>query len=173
MRRTNAPRTERGQSLVEFAVILPIFLLLLVGIFDFGHVVWANDAAATAAREAARFAIVHGGSVNTECPVGPSVPGVTVVPNPSETCPFPSPSKVGVKQEAMRWLSGVGGSPTVSVCYGEVASCAGDVDAIGATNERGTPVTVTVVASVDLAAPSLFGFGGFEVGASSTMLVNH
>jgi hypothetical protein len=164
---------KRGQSLVEFAVILPVFILLLVGFFDFGHVVWANNAVSTATREAARFAIVHGGSINTECPVGPSIPDVTIIPNPSETCPFPSPSKEGVKQEAMRWMSGVGGTPTISVCYGEVATCAGDVDAVGATNARGTPVTVTITTTVNLAAPSFFGIGGIGVNASSTMLVNH
>jgi hypothetical protein len=70
-------------------------------------------------------------------------------------------------------MIGVGATPTVSVCYGVVASCVGDADAAQATNERGTPVTVTVSARVNLAAPSLFGFGGFDLSATSTMLVNH
>lgn len=168
MRRRHA----RGQSLVEFAVILPVFVTLLVGVFDFGHVVWANNAVGTAAREAARFAIVHGGSYSTDCPVGPGSPDL-FIPAPSEECPYPSPSKQSVKEEAERWLSGVGGSPTISVCYGDVTSCTGDVDAAGATNERGTAVTVTVRATINLAAPSLFGFGGFQVSGTTTMLVNH
>ena len=163
----------RGQAIVEFALTIPIFIVLLVAVFDLGHVVWANNALATAAREAARFAIVHGGSSTTECPVGPPVPGVTMVPGASEDCPFPSPSKQAVKNEALDWLIAVGGTPTVSVCYGVVSTCTGDTDAVGATNERGTPLTVTVRATVDLAAPSLFGFDGFDLSANSTMLVNH
>jgi Flp pilus assembly protein TadG len=33
-------RDERGQSMVEMALILPVLLLLLVGIFDFGRVLY-------------------------------------------------------------------------------------------------------------------------------------
>jgi Flp pilus assembly protein TadG len=168
MRRKHA----RGQSLVEFAIILPVFITMLVGVFDFGHVVWANNAVGTAAREAARFAIVHGGSDTTDCPVGPASPDA-FVPGASADCPYPSPSKQSIKDEAEKWLSGVGGSPAISVCYGNVTTCSGDVDESGATNERGTSVTVTVKASVNLAAPSLFGFGGFDVSGTTTMLVNH
>lgn len=165
-------RGQRGQSLVEFAIILPVFIMLLVGIFDFGRVVWANDAVATAAREGARFAIVHGGSESTDCPVGPPAPDL-FIPAASADCPYPSPSKQAIKDRAMSWLTGVGGTPTVSVCYGAVTTCSGDVDDSGATNARGTEVTVTVSASIGLAAPSLLGFGGFTVSGSSTMLVNH
>lgn len=67
----------RGQAMVEFALILPVFLLLLVGLFDLGRVIWVNDTLATAAREAGRFAIVHGGK--SLCPVGP---GTVVVVDP-------------------------------------------------------------------------------------------
>ena len=49
---------ERGQSLVEFALIVPIFVLLLVGIFDMGRAVYAFNTINQAAREAARLAIV-------------------------------------------------------------------------------------------------------------------
>jgi Flp pilus assembly protein TadG len=55
MRRSN----ERGQSLVETALVLPILLLILMGIFDFGRAVFAFNAVSNAAREAARVAIVN------------------------------------------------------------------------------------------------------------------
>lgn len=48
----------RGQTLVEFALILPIFLLLLMGIFDFGRAVYAYNTVSNAARQAVRLAIV-------------------------------------------------------------------------------------------------------------------
>ena len=48
----------RGQSLVEFALILPVFILLLVGIFDLGRAVYAYNTINNAARQGARLAIV-------------------------------------------------------------------------------------------------------------------
>jgi Flp pilus assembly protein TadG len=55
-RRPGASR--RGQSLVEFGLILPIFLLLVFGIIDFGRAVFAYSTLNNAAREAARVAVV-------------------------------------------------------------------------------------------------------------------
>jgi len=165
-------RAARGQALVEFALIIPVFILLMVSIFDLGHVVWANNALSNSAREGARFAIVHGGSESTPCPVGPA-PASLVLPPASESCPFPSPSKQAIKDTVADWLIGMSQSATVSVCYGDVTSCVGDVDEAGATNVRGTPVTVTVTATIGLAAPELLGLGPFSLSASSTMLVNH
>lgn len=52
---------QRGQSLVEFAMIIPIFLLLAVVIFDLGRSIYYYSAIHNAAREGARY-----GSVNKE-----------------------------------------------------------------------------------------------------------
>ena len=57
-------RRERGQSLVETAVVLPILILLVAAIVDFGRVFDAYIVLTNAAREGARF-----GSVNPELPV--------------------------------------------------------------------------------------------------------
>src|SRR5215208_6268423 len=104
--------TSRGQALVEFALIFPIFILLLVSIFDLGHVVWANNSLATAAREAARFAVVRGGSdrANT-CPQGPLPLDWQGTAKSATECEFTpsglSPwldSREGIKAEAARWL---------------------------------------------------------------------
>jgi len=51
-------RSARGQSLVEFALVLPIFAILLFGIIDFGRYVFTANALNNGAREAARFASV-------------------------------------------------------------------------------------------------------------------
>ena len=48
----------RGQALVEFALILPILLILLLGILDFGRAVAAYNSVSNAARTAVRVAIV-------------------------------------------------------------------------------------------------------------------
>ncbi len=52
-------RRDRGQSLVEFALIAPIFFLLLIGLFDAGYAIYASNTVANAARSAARLAIVN------------------------------------------------------------------------------------------------------------------
>lgn len=51
---------EDAQSLVEFALTLPIFLLVVTGLFDVGRAVWQENTLAFAAREGTRYAIVHG-----------------------------------------------------------------------------------------------------------------
>ena len=50
------PRT-RGQALVEFAVVLPVFLLILSGILDFGFLLYSRMTVISATREGARVAI--------------------------------------------------------------------------------------------------------------------
>src|SRR5918992_1104793 len=160
----------RGQALVEFALVLPILTLLLAGFWDLGRVVLANDSLNHAAREAARYAIVHGGSSANPCPVGPAAEDA-VVPVASPSCPHPSPSKESIYQAARESAEFGGITVTVEVCYGE--GCVGDTDAADATNERGTPVTVTVHSTLQMVAGSLIGFTSFDVSSSSTMLVNH
>ncbi len=49
-------RRSRGQSLVEFAVVLPVFLLVLSGIMDFGFLLYSRMTVINAAREGARIA---------------------------------------------------------------------------------------------------------------------
>lgn len=51
---------EAGQSLVEFALILPIVLLIITGLFDVARATWQENTLAYAAREGTRYAIVHG-----------------------------------------------------------------------------------------------------------------
>ena len=51
----NPPKTKQtGQSLVEFAFVLPILLLLMVAIIDFGIVFYTQMAVSNAAWEGAR-----------------------------------------------------------------------------------------------------------------------
>lgn len=48
-----------GQSLVETAVVLPVVLILLMGLFDFGRAIFAYNTVAEAARNGARVAVVN------------------------------------------------------------------------------------------------------------------
>ncbi|MGH2500012.1 MAG: TadE/TadG family type IV pilus assembly protein [Candidatus Limnocylindria bacterium] len=51
-----AHRDERGQSLVEIALAVPLLLLILVGIADVGRLYFYANAVTNAAREAAFYA---------------------------------------------------------------------------------------------------------------------
>lgn len=52
-------KRENGQSMVEFALVLPILILLLCGIIDFGWIYSNKIAAVNACREAARYSAIH------------------------------------------------------------------------------------------------------------------
>ena len=51
---------ESGQALVEFALVLPILVLLLLGIVDFGRAWMTKQVVTNAAREGARSGIAAG-----------------------------------------------------------------------------------------------------------------
>ena len=56
----------RGQALVEFALVFPMFLLVLLSIIVFGLYIFYNQQLENAAREAARYASTH--SASAQCP---------------------------------------------------------------------------------------------------------
>jgi Flp pilus assembly protein TadG len=72
-------RRSRGQSLVEFALVLPLFLLMIMGVVDAGRLVYMNSTLSNAAREGARTGSVEaswmtksggacGGVAGQKCP---------------------------------------------------------------------------------------------------------
>ncbi len=60
VRKNRKANGERGQSLVEFCLIIPIFLLLVFAIVDFGMGLYSWITVTNAAREGARLATVGG-----------------------------------------------------------------------------------------------------------------
>jgi hypothetical protein len=52
-------RNHLGQSLVEFALVLPLFLLIMLALFDTGKGVYSYNTISQAAREGARLAAVE------------------------------------------------------------------------------------------------------------------
>src|SRR5438046_9533154 len=95
---------DRGQGLAEFAIVLPIFLIVVFGMIDVGRVVWATDDITNAAREGARYASIHGGSFCSAplsagmcCPTGPSLSGT-----PAPSCGAWSPDSKEPTRNAPR-----------------------------------------------------------------------
>jgi hypothetical protein len=58
MTRLRAPAGERGASAVEMAIVLPLFILLIFGIIEFGLLMRDQLTASNVAREYARIASV-------------------------------------------------------------------------------------------------------------------
>ena len=63
MRLARKRRTERGQGLVEFAMIVPVVMLMVLGMMDFGFALDHSATVGNATREGARMgsALVNGG----------------------------------------------------------------------------------------------------------------
>jgi Flp pilus assembly protein TadG len=53
-------KSELGGELIEFAIVMPILILLLAGIFDFGMMFRSYEVVTNAAREGARVGVLPG-----------------------------------------------------------------------------------------------------------------
>jgi len=63
----------KGQALVEFALLLPFIMLVLIGIVEFGRAWNAKQMVTDAAREGARWAVVGNPLITTQQQVSDTV----------------------------------------------------------------------------------------------------
>ena len=77
-------KPNRGQSIVEFALIIPIFLLLAFGILEGGRVMYSKLLVTEAAREGARAVAISGDRTQAAIAVNkfPGTFTTTVSPSP-------------------------------------------------------------------------------------------
>lgn len=150
----------RGQALTEFAIVLPIFLLVLYSIIEFGRYVYTVQVMNNAAREGTRYAITHGSL--SLCPSGP-MPGLA-----SNGC---DPNGVKVQTAVRNYAVGVIGGgvtfPAQSGCAGGVSNPCWPVD-----NGRGATVTVVARTVFNTLIP-IVPLPQITVDGSSTLVVNH
>jgi Flp pilus assembly protein TadG len=59
-------RSERGQTAVEFALVIPVMMLFLLGIFQIGTTFFNREALATSARDGTRAGAIHTGATLTQ-----------------------------------------------------------------------------------------------------------
>src|SRR6059036_3047349 len=71
---------ERGQALVEFALLLPLLLLLIVGIIEFSFVWNSRNTVLFASRDGSMLAAEGGSLVGTDCVVLQRIEGDVVSP---------------------------------------------------------------------------------------------
>lgn len=59
MARNHWRKSEAGQAMVEFALVLPLLVVFLCAIIDFGWIFYHQIAINNACREGARYAAIH------------------------------------------------------------------------------------------------------------------
>ena len=112
-------RRERGAAAVEFALLLPVLVLLVGGIVDYGRYFFTQLQLTNAAREGARAGIVGGDVVVRATTAGGSTPGWQT-PTYTGNCTTTPSGDIVVTTSAsftfffVNFLPGVPGSTTVT-----------------------------------------------------------
>ncbi|WP_162164488.1 TadE/TadG family type IV pilus assembly protein [Intrasporangium chromatireducens] len=87
-------RTDRGASAVEFALVLPLFLLVIAGVVDFGRALFTQVVLTNAAREGARAAIFTTSTPGPSVRASTAAPGVSPLAIQVIACPSTSTTAV-------------------------------------------------------------------------------
>lgn len=156
--------------MVEFALIAPLFFLLLFSIIEFGRAVYYIQMLNNAAREGARYAIVHG--AESQAPSGP-FPVTKGAVNPID----PDGERVvaATKSAAIAIIDAAANDFQVDVRWcandGDVADCPGthgDGD-----NGRNQTVKVTVTYTFQPLIAGVVPLPTFTMTGGSTLVINH
>ena len=143
-----ARRRSRGQALVEFALVVPFFLLLLFGIIEAGRFIFYYETLSNSTREGARYAIVNGANT-IGCPSGPPAPGTSA-------CDTPGANVVArVRQSAIGLPNAISVTPTWTP-----------------DNGRGSTVNVAAQMTYRVLVP-LVPLPDITVKAESTLVINN
>ncbi len=151
-RRDDRRRHVRGQALAEFALVMPLFFLLVFGIIEFGRFIYTYEIVNNATREGARYAIVHGSA--SECPSG-QMPGIGVT-NPCDP--------TGAKIQAVVRQYAIGIPPTGLTVNLPLWT--------PHNNARGSTVTVSADYTFHTLIP-IVPLPPIVIQAESTLVVNH
>lgn len=79
-------RGRRGQTLVEFAIVLPIIILVVLGLVDLGRAVYSYNTLAQSARQASRLAIVNQNVTNVKNQAIASAPSLGLTAANVDVC---------------------------------------------------------------------------------------
>jgi Flp pilus assembly protein TadG len=124
-RSAQSVRTQRGQSLLETALIIVVIFNVVFWVFEVGWLTYTHSVMADAANEGVRYAVVHSGGdpagtitrVKTFAATSlhdTHALSVTVnFPNGGSAVP-PNPVEVTVSYTYLPWLSGFINTPTMT-----------------------------------------------------------
>jgi Flp pilus assembly protein TadG len=158
-------RRSIGQAMVEFALVAPIFFLMIFGIIEGGRFILFYETLNNAVREGARFAIVHGS--NSSCPSGPMPPGMSA---PGGCYDLPGNNVTAqVKSTAFGVL---GAGVSVSTCWDPVIAADGTCTNGGLGNGRDSQVRVTGAFTYRPLVP-LVPLPAITITAESNLVINN
>ncbi len=99
-------RNRLGAAAVEFAIVAPIFFLMIFGMVEFGRMVMVQQIITNASREGARMAVLDGattsevatsiGTYLSNASISNATPTVTIVPDPPSSASYGAPVTVSV-----------------------------------------------------------------------------
>ena len=156
-------RGSRGQALAEFALVAPLFFLLLLAIMEGARYVFYHEMLSFATREGARYAIVHGHRAIDLLPSGPNPPNVaanTTDPCNSDPCPGDPDGDSNVAQVVRDRAFSLAGPGTITFQWPMWAT----------NNGRGETVTVAVEYTYAPLVPIL---PPITVVAESSLVINN
>jgi hypothetical protein len=179
-------RRTRGQAMVEFALAAPIFFFLMFGLIELGRAVFYIQILDSAARDGARYGVVHG--FQSFCPSGP-MPGDPAPPNLCDAdgsvhlIPTVEARAIGVTDKAgsltvhVKWCdstpyqaSTCGDSDAVT---GQPVPCADWADLGDGDNNRGQIVTVCVQYAYKPILAGLLPIPDITVSGRASLVVNN
>ena len=146
--------------MAEFALVAPVFFLLLFGIIEAGRFIFYYEVLNNATRDGARYAIVNGANSLT-CSTGPAAPSTT-------SCDPTGNDVVGAVRKSA--IGVVGSAVAVDRCWWYTAcdfAAHGDGD-----NARGATVTVAASYTYSTLVP-LVPLPRITVTAESSLVINN
>jgi Flp pilus assembly protein TadG len=142
-------RRGAGQATVEIALVGLVFIITVIGLIESGRAVWNYNTVAQAAREGARYAVVHGSRSSD-----PSGPGSTHYTAPD--------LDVRITEMVRKYASGLDATNlTVTAQWPD------------GTNERGARVKVTARYGFESMFTSVLGLPSVALTSSSTMVITY
>ncbi len=128
---SRARRAVRGQSLLEMALVLPMFLMLICAVVDFSHVFYVEMTLQNALREAGRFATTGNHLADPNNP-GQNLSRVNSI--------------IATAQQAASGLNVTSNSINISSVAGGAGSAGGPGDIVTISMSSSVPVLTPIMA---------------------------
>jgi Tfp pilus assembly protein PilV len=173
-------RREEGASLVEVAISLSVYLMLLFGVIELSLTLYSYNFVSDAAREATRYAVIRGAN---SCVPNPAFPNCNLRPstvtsstNPSanpvldyiDTLRYPGLNPNHLSAAVTWWSAKQNASGNMSWAN----QCSADLDAKGnPCNTEGNAVRVVVTYNFPLTLPWMRA-SLVKVSSTSQMVIN-
>jgi|GEM_PF-5430397 len=148
---------EHGQSMLEFALVLPILLFMTMAIFDFGRALFTYSEASNAVRNGLRYGAILGYD-----PANPAYAQCQAMIGIAKKVSFATPGQTDVDVDYLNGTDGLAKSTPLN-CYehqvgGSSSSYATKTEIVNGTAE-GDIIRITYSGKVTMITP-LFGRGG-------------